>query len=83
MTSNKQISLFWINHEADFFVQFTVFTLLSSVWCWTIIINKSRLFRKEKRISKFFEEHYNSDKVDDDALLDHFSNSTKNEQMLR
>ena len=37
------------------------------------------MFRKEKRISKFFEEHYNSDKVDDDALLDHFSNSTQNE----
>jgi len=37
------------------------------------------LFRKEKRISKFFEEHYNSDKVDDDALLDHFNNSTQNE----
>ena len=55
--------------------------LLSSVWCWTIIINKTRLFRKEKRISKFFEEHYNSEKVDDDALLDHFKNTETNAQV--
>ena len=74
------LSLFGLILEADFFVQFIMFLLLlSSVWCWTIIINKSRLFRKEKRITKFFEEHYNSDKVDDDALFDHYSNSTQNE----
>ena len=74
------LSLFGLILEADFFVQFIMFLLLlSSVWCWTIIINKSRLFRKEKRITQFFEEHYNSDKVDDDALFDHYSNSTQNE----
>ena len=79
-SEQADLSLFGLIMEADFFVQFIMFLLLlSSVWCWTIIINKSRLFRKEKRISKFFEEHYNSDKVDDDALLDHFSNSTQNE----
>ena len=79
-SEQADLSLFGLIVEADFFVQFIMFLLLlSSVWCWTIIINKSRLFRKEKRISKFFEEHYNSDKVDDDALLDHFNNSTQNE----
>jgi biopolymer transport protein TolQ len=79
-SEQPDLSLFGLIMEADFFVQFIMFLLLlSSVWCWTIIINKSRLFRKEKRISKFFEEHYNSDKVDDDALLDHFNNSTQNE----
>lgn len=79
-SEQADLSLFGLILEADFFVQFIMFLLvLSSVWCWTIIINKSRLFRKEKRISKFFEEHYNSDKVDDDALLDHFSNNTQNE----
>lgn len=79
-SEQADLSLFGLIVEADFFVQFIMFLLLlSSVWCWTIIINKSRLFRKEKRISKFFEEHYNSDKVDDDALLDHFSHSTQNE----
>ena len=79
-SEQADLSLFGLILEADFFVQFIMFLLLlSSVWCWTIIINKSRLFRKEKRISKFFEEHYNSDKVDDDALFDHFSNSTQNE----
>jgi biopolymer transport protein TolQ len=79
-SEQADLSLFGLIMEADFFVQLIMFLLLlSSVWCWTIIINKSRLLRKEKRISKFFEEHYNSDKVDDDALLDHFSNSTQNE----
>ena len=79
-SEQADLSLFGLILEADFFVQFIMFLLLlSSVWCWTIIINKSRLFRKEKRITKFFEEHYNSDKVDDDALFDHFSNSTQNE----
>ena len=79
-SEQADLSLFGLIMEADFFVQFIMFLLLlSSVWCWTIIINKSRLFRKEKRISKFFEEHYNSDNVDDDALLDHFSNNNQNE----
>ena len=79
-SEQADLSLFGLILEADFFVQFIMFLLLlSSVWCWTIIINKSRLFRKEKRITKFFEEHYNSDKVDDDALFDHYSNSTQNE----
>ena len=44
-----------------------------------MIIRKETAIRKEKRITQFFEEHYNSDKVDDDALLDHFSNSSLNE----
>ena len=79
-SEQADLSLFGLILEADFFVQIIMFLLLlSSVWCWTIIINKTRLFRKEKRISKFFEEHYNSEKVDDDALLDHFNNNTQNE----
>ena len=52
-SEQADLSLFGLILEADFFVQFIMFLLLlSSVWCWTIIINKSRLFRKEKRITK-------------------------------
>ena len=81
-SEQPDLSLFGLIWEADVFVQFIMFLLLlSSVWCWTIIINKTRLFRKEKRISKFFEEHYNSEKVDDDALLDHFKNTETNAQV--
>ena len=81
-SEQADLSLFGLILEADFFVQFIMFLLLlSSVWCWTIIINKTRLFRKEKRISKFFDEHYNSEKVDDDALLDHFKNTETNAQV--
>ena len=55
-SEQADLSLFGLIVEADFFVQFIMFLLLlSSVWCWTIIINKSRLFRKEKRISKFLK----------------------------
>ena len=82
ISEQTDLSLFGLIWEADVFVQFIMFLLLlSSVWCWTIIINKTRLFRKEKRISKFFEEHYNSEKVDDDALLDHFKNTETNAQV--
>ena len=82
ISEQTDLSLFGLIWEADIFVQFIMFLLLlSSVWCWTIIINKTRLFRKEKRISKFFEEHYNSEKVDDDALLDHFKNTETNAQV--
>ncbi len=81
-SEQPDLSLFGLIWEADVFVQFIMFLLLlSSVWCWTIIINKTRLFRKEKRISKFFDEHYNSEKVDDDALLDHFKNTETNAQV--
>ena len=81
-SEQADLSLFGLILEADVFVQFIMFLLLlSSVWCWTIIINKTRLFRKEKRISNFFEEHYNGQKVDDDALLDHFNNTETNAQV--
>ena len=54
--------------------------LLASIWCWTIIINKSRMLRKEKKISKLFEEYYTSKEIDDDTLFDFYKNNSQNEQ---
>jgi len=80
ISEQSDLSLLGLIYEADFFVQLIMLLLLlSSIWCWTIIINKSRLFRREKKISKFFNEHFNGDKVDDDALFDHFNNNSQNE----
>ena len=47
------LSLFGLIGDADFFVQLIMFLLLvASVWCWTIILNKSKIIRREKRISE-------------------------------
>ena len=41
--------------QADPFVKGVMFLLIfASIWCWTIIINKSNLIRKEKRLSIIF-----------------------------
>ena len=74
------LSLFGLIGDADFFVQLIMFLLLvASVWCWTIILNKSKIIRQEKRISETFESYFKSDEVDDDALFD-FYNDKKDEK---
>ena len=74
------LSLFGLIGDADFFVQLIMFSLLvASVWCWTIILNKSKIIRREKRISETFESYFKSDEVDDDALFD-FYNDKKDEK---
>jgi biopolymer transport protein TolQ len=52
ISEQSDLSLLGLIYEADFFVQLIMLLLLlSSIWCWTIIINKSRLFRREKKIT--------------------------------
>ena len=81
VSEQTDLSLLGLIYEADFFVQIIMLLLLlSSIWCWTIIINKSRLFRREKRISKLFQEYYDSNEVDDDTLLDFYNNNSQNEK---
>lgn len=81
ISEQADLSLFGLILEADFFVQLIMFILLlASIWCWTIIINKSRVLRKEKKISKIFEEYYTSKEVDDDTLFDFYKNNSQNEQ---
>ena len=81
VSEQTDLSLLGLIYEADFFVQIIMLLLLlSSIWCWTIIINKSRLFRREKKISKLFQEYYNSNEVDDDTLLDFYNNNSQNEK---
>ena len=79
ITEAHDLSLLGLIGDADFFVQLIMFLLLvASVWCWTIIMNKSKMIRREKKISKAFEGYFKSDEVDDDALFD-FYNDQKND----
>ena len=81
VSEQTDLSLLGLIYEADFFVQIIMLLLLlSSIWCWTIIINKSRLFRREKKISKLFQEYYDSNEVDDDTLLDFYNNNSQNKK---
>ncbi len=81
VSEQTDLSLLGLIYEADFFVQIIMLLLLlSSIWCWTIIINKSRLFRREKKISKLFQEYYDSNEVDDDTLLDFYNNNSQNQK---
>lgn len=72
------LSLLGLIGDADFFVQLIMFLLLlASIWCWTIILNKSKVIRREKKISKTFDDYFKSNEVDDDALFDHYNEQKK------
>ena len=45
------LSLLGLISDADIFVQLIMFLLVfASIWCWTIIINKSKVIRREKKM---------------------------------
>ena len=49
ISQGHDISLFGLIADADVFVQLIMFLLIvASIWCWTIIINKSKMIRREK-----------------------------------
>ena len=52
ISEGHDLSLLGLIADADIFVQLIMFLLvIASIWCWTIIINKSKMIRKEKKIS--------------------------------
>ncbi len=74
VSQGPDLSLLGLIGDADIFVQLIMFLLIvASVWCWTIIINKSKMIRREKKISKKFEEFFKRDDVEDDNLFDAYS----------
>ena len=51
ISETPDLSLIGLIGDADFFVQFIMFLLLvASVWCWTIILNKSKTIRRERKL---------------------------------
>ena len=83
ISEGHDLSLLGLIADADIFVQLIMFLLIvASIWCWTIIINKSKMIRKEKKISKNFEVNFINEDVDDDELFDFYKSEIKDHNQL-
>jgi biopolymer transport protein TolQ len=83
ISEGNDLSLLGLIADADIFVQLIMFLLIvASIWCWTIIINKSKMIRKEKKISKSFEVNFLNEDVDDDELFDFYKSEIKDQNQL-
>lgn len=83
ISEGHDLSLLGLIADADIFVQLIMFLLvIASIWCWTIIINKSKMIRKEKKISANFEVNFINADVDDDELFDFYKSEIKDHNQL-
>ena len=64
ISNGPDLSILGLFFQADPFVKGVMFLLIfASIWCWTIIINKSNSIRKEKKLSMQFEDVFWSSHV--------------------
>ena len=57
ISNGPDLSILGLFFQADPIVKGVMFLLIfASIWCWTIIINKSSSIRKEKKLSMQFED---------------------------
>jgi biopolymer transport protein TolQ len=83
ISEGHDLSLLGLIADADIFVQLImVLLIVASIWCWTIIINKSKMIRREKKISNNFEINFINDDVDDDELFDFYKSEIKDQNQL-
>ena len=83
ISEGHDLSLLGLIADADIFVQLIMFLLvIASIWCWTIIINKSKIIRKEKKISANFDVNFINEDVDDDELFDFYKSEIKDHNQL-
>ena len=83
ISEGHDLSLLGLIADADIFVQLIMFLLvIASIWCWTIIINKSKIIRKEKKLSANFEVNFINEDVDDDELFDFYKSEIKDHNQL-
>ena len=83
ISEGHDLSLLGLIADADIFVQLIMFLLVvASIWCWTIIINKSKIIRKEKKLSANFEVNFINEDVDDDELFDFYKSEIKDHNQL-
>jgi len=83
ISEGHDLSLLGLIADADIFVQLIMFLLvIASIWCWTIIINKSKMIRKERKISANFEVNFINEDVDDDELFDFYKSEIKDHNQL-
>jgi biopolymer transport protein TolQ len=83
ISDGHDLSLLGLIADADIFVQLIMFLLIvASIWCWTIIINKSKIIIREKKISKNFQVNFINEDVDDDELFDFYKSEMKDQNQL-
>ena len=74
----KDFSMFGLFFQADPIVKFVMILLIFlSIWCWAIIINKSLLFKRERKYQSEFEELFWSG-VDLQNLYDDIKHNCNN-----
>jgi biopolymer transport protein TolQ len=80
ISNGPDLSILGLFFQADPFVKGVMFFLiLASIWCWTIIINKSNSIRREKKLSMQFEDIFWSG-VDLNDLHNEYSENANNAQ---
>ena len=80
ISNAPDLSILGLFFQADPFVKGVMFLLIFvSIWCWTIIINKSNILRKEKFFSMQFEDVFWSG-VDLNDLHKEYADNTNSAQ---
>ena len=80
ISNGPDLSILGLFFQADPFVKGVMFFLIfASIWCWTIIINKSNAIRKEKKLAMQFEDIFWSG-VDLNDLYKEYSENADNAQ---
>ena len=81
ISNGPDLSILGLFFQADPFVKGVMFLLIfASIWCWTIIINKSNSIRKEKKLSMQFEDVFWSG-VDLNEIYEEYSQNSNNAQV--
>ena len=83
ISQGKDFSMFGLFFQADPIVKFVMILLIFlSIWCWAIIINKSLLFKKERKYQSEFEELFWSG-VDLQNLYDDIKQNCNNVRCIK
>ena len=81
ISSGPDLTILGLFFQADPFVKGVMFLLIfASIWCWTIIINKSNTMRREKKFSMEFEDIFWSG-VNLDDLYQEYSENVNSAQV--
>ncbi len=76
ISNGPDLTILGLFFQADPFVKGVMFLLIfASIWCWTIIINKSNTIRREKKSSVEFEDVFWSG-INLDELYQDYSENT-------
>ena len=75
ISNAPDLTILGLFFQADPFVKGVMFLLIfGSIWCWTIIINKTNVIRREKKLSSEFDEIFWSGVNLDDLYKEYYEN---------